>query len=73
MTMSKQPNPDKVFKHIQELYRKKKELDSRIEVCYAERVNDEIINNMKMSKVKLNDEIVKFKHMYTELTGEKYG
>jgi len=71
--MSKQPNPDKVFKHIQELYRKKKELDSRIEVCYAERVNDEIINNMKMSKVKLNDEIVKFKHMYTELTGEKYG
>jgi len=24
--MSKQPNPDKVFKHIQELYRKKKEL-----------------------------------------------
>ena len=71
--MSKQPNPDKVFKHIQELYRKKKELDSRIEVCYAERVNDEIINNMKMSKVKLNDEIVKFKHIYTELTGEKYG
>jgi uncharacterized protein YdcH (DUF465 family) len=71
--MSKQPNPDKVFKHIEELYRKKKDLDSRIEVCYSERVNDDIINNMKMNKVKLNDEIVKYKHMYTELTGENYG
>jgi uncharacterized protein YdcH (DUF465 family) len=66
-------NPDKVFNHIKALYLKKKELDIRIEVCYAERVNDEIINSMKQSKVKLNDEIVKYKRMYTELTGEDYG
>tara|TARA_B100000900_G_scaffold364707_1_gene339495 strand:- start:449 stop:661 length:213 start_codon:yes stop_codon:yes gene_type:complete len=66
-------NPDKVFNHIKALYLKKKELDTRIEVCYAERVNDEIINSMKQSKVKLNDEIVKYKRMYTELTGENYG
>ena len=66
-------NPDKIFNHIKALYLKKKELDTRIEVCYAERVNDEIINGMKQSKVKLNDEIVKYKRMYTEITGENYG
>ena len=66
-------NPDKVFNHIKALYLKKKELDIRIEVCYAERVNDEMINGMKQSKVKLNDEIVKYKRIYTELTGEDYG
>jgi len=52
------------------LYQKKKELDTRIEVCYAERVNDEIINNMKQNKVKLNDEIVKYKRMITTNTQE---
>ncbi len=66
-------NPDKAHNHIKALYLKKKELDIRIEVCYAERVNDEIINSMKQSKVKLNDEIVKYKRIYTELTGEDYG
>jgi uncharacterized protein YdcH (DUF465 family) len=66
-------NPDKVFNRIKALYLKKKELDIRIEVCYAERVNDEMINGMKQSKVKLNDEIVKYKRIYTELTGEDYG
>lgn len=66
-------NPDKVHNHIKALFLKKKELDTRIEVCYAERVNDELINGMKQSKVKINDEIVKYKRMYTELTGENYG
>ena len=66
-------NPDKVFNRIKALYLKKKELDIRIEVCYAERVNDEMINGMKQSKVKLNDEIVKYKRIYTELTGEDDG
>lgn len=65
--------PEKVHNRIDALYKKKKELDSRIEVCYTERVNDDIINNMKMKKVKLNDEIVKFKNMYKTLTGENYG
>lgn len=66
-------NPDKVYNHIKALYLKKKELDTRIEVCYAERVNDEIINSMKQRKVKLNDEIVKYKCIFTDLTGENYG
>jgi len=34
------------------------------------RVNDEIINNMKQNKVKLNDEIVKYKRMITTNTQE---
>ena len=59
--MSKTINPDKVESHIQMLYRKKKDLDNRIEVLYAERVNDDIISRLKLEKVKLNDEIVKFK------------
>lgn len=71
--MSKQQNPDKVQSHIEQLYRKKKDLDSRIEVCYAERVNDSIVNNMKLEKVKLNDEIVKYKNIWETLTGENYG
>jgi len=56
---------EKAQRHVDSLYQKKKELDTRIEVCYAERVNDEIINSMKQSKVKLNDEIVKYKRMIT--------
>lgn len=65
--------PEKVQKRIESLYKKKKDLDSRIEFCYAERVKDEIINNMKMQKVKLNDEIVECKRIYENLTGETYG
>ena len=56
---------EKAQRHVDSLYQKKKELDTRIEVCYAERVNDEIINNMKQHKVKLNDEIVKYKRIIT--------
>jgi len=61
---------EKAQRHVDSLYKKKKELDTRIEVCYAERVNDEIINNMKQNKVKLNDEIVKYKRMITTNTQE---
>ena len=59
--MSKTTNPDKILAHIEMLYRKKKDLDNRIEVMYAERVNDDIITRLKLQKVQLNDEIVKFK------------
>ncbi len=58
-------NSEKAQRHIDSLYQKKKHLDTRIEVCYAERVNDEIINSMKQNKVKLNDEIIKYKRMIT--------
>lgn len=66
--MSKHANPDKVQAHIDALYRKKKDLDSRIEVCYAERVNDSIVNNMKLQKVRLNDEIAQYKSILNDLT-----
>ena len=63
--MSKHVNPEKIQAHIDALYLKKKDLDSRIEVCYAERVKDEYLNNLKLEKVKLNDEIVKYKKLLT--------
>lgn len=69
--MSKTTNPDKVQAHIEALYRRKKDLDSRIEVCYAERVNDSIVNNMKLQKVKLNDEIATFKKRLAQLLNQK--
>lgn len=65
--MSKNANPDKVQAHIEALYRRKKDLDNRIEVCYAERVNDSIVNNMKLQKVRLNDEIAQYKAMLKDL------
>ena len=64
--MSKHVNPEKIQAHIDALYLKKKDLDNRIEVCYAERVKDEYLNNLKLEKVKLNDEIVKYKKILTD-------
>ena len=65
---------EKAQRHIKSLYEKKKLLDIRIETSYAERVNDEEINKLKHQKVKLNDEIVKYKNMITTITQEQdYG
>lgn len=50
---------NKIATHLQELYRKHKDLDERIEVCYAERVDDGIVNRMKTKKLWLKDEIHK--------------
>jgi uncharacterized protein YdcH (DUF465 family) len=65
--------PDKIESHIQSLLAKKKDIDIRIEVLYAERVNDEYINNLKKQKVKLNDEIANFKKQLSNLIGENNG
>ena len=48
---------EKIAVHLQELYRKHRSLDERIEVCYAERVEDGIVNRMKTQKLWLKDEI----------------
>jgi len=65
--------PDKIESRIQSLLAKKKDIDNRIEVLYAERVNDEYINNLKKQKVKLNDEITNFKKQLSNLIGENNG
>ena len=65
---------EKAQRYVTSLYEKKKLLDIRIETSYAERVNDEEINKLKHQKVKLNDEIVKYKNMITTITQEQdYG
>ena len=66
--MSKHIKVEKLEAHLASLYLKKKDLDSRIEVLYAERVNDEYVNNLKLQKVKLNDEIVKLKRQIETVT-----
>lgn len=54
---------EKAQRHVDSLYEKKKLLDKRIETSYAERVKDEEIQELKYQKVRLNDEIVKYKRM----------
>ena len=56
---------EKAQRHVDSLYIKKKLLDNRIETRYSERVKDEEIQQLKYQKVKLNDEIVKYKRMIT--------
>ena len=56
---------EKAQRHVDSLYKKKKLLDNRIETSYSERVKDEEIQQLKYQKVKLNDEIVKYKRMIT--------
>ncbi len=62
--------PEKAQRHVDSLYKKKKLLDNRIETSYSERVKDEEIQQLKYQKVKLNDEIVKYKRMITTNTLE---
>lgn len=63
--MSPTTNPEKLTARLNSLILKKKNLDKRIEVYYAERVKDEYVNNLKIEKVKLNDEIVKVRNLIT--------
>lgn len=51
----------KIANHLTALERKHRELDETIQVLYAERVNDDIINNHKVQKLKLKEEIEKVK------------
>jgi len=55
--MSKNLHPDKLQHHLDHLLLKKKDLDKRMELLYSSHVKDEIVNELKMEKVKINDEI----------------
>ncbi len=46
-----------IVNRLESLKRKHRELDERIEVCYAERVNEQTLKSMKQDKLKLKTEI----------------
>lgn len=51
---------DKLVVHLQELYRKHRELDDEIKMLYSNFERDDIINRKKTQKLWIKDEI----HMY---------
>lgn len=59
--MSKNTHPDKLQHHLNHLVEMKKDLDKRIESLYSKHVKDEIVTELKMEKVRLNDEIAAIK------------
>jgi hypothetical protein len=48
---------NKIAVHLQEVYKKHRELDEHIKVCHAERHDDLSINRLKTKKLWLKDEI----------------
>ena len=48
---------NKITAHLQELYRKHKELDNEVKDMYNKFADDEIINRKKTQKLWLKDEI----------------
>ena len=48
---------NKITAHLQELYRKHKELDNEVKDMYSKFADDEIINRKKTQKLWLKDEI----------------
>ena len=46
-----------IVNRLESLKRKHRELDERIEVCYAERINELLLKGMKTDKLKLKTEI----------------
>lgn len=61
-------NEEKIQHHVKVLKDRKKELDKLIEVSYNEWTDDEIVNQMKIKKLKLKDEIAKYEKMLSEVT-----
>jgi len=59
-------NALKLAHHLETLQKKHRELDSTIEVLYAERVNDSVINNRKLEKLRLKEEITKVQDQLKE-------
>jgi hypothetical protein len=47
---------------IESLKAKHRELDSRIEVLYAERVDEKYITSLKKEKLKIKEEIIKLQN-----------
>lgn len=48
---------NKLASYLQELYRKHRELDNEIKVCYSKRDDEFVINRMKTQKLWFKDEI----------------
>ncbi len=48
---------DKLVAHLQELYKKHRELDDEIDLLYSKYVSDSIVNRLKTKKLWLKDEI----------------
>jgi hypothetical protein len=48
---------DKLAVHLQELYKKHRELDDEVKLLYTTFANDEIINRKKTQKLWIKDEI----------------
>ncbi len=48
---------NKIAVHLQEVYKKHRELDEHIQDCFAERQDDLTINRLKTKKLWLKDEI----------------
>lgn len=48
---------NKLASYLQELYRKHRELDNKIKVCYSNRDDEFVINRMKTQKLWFKDEI----------------
>ena len=48
---------DKIVTHLQELYRKHRDLDNEVKDMYSKFVDDRLINRKKTQKLWLKDEI----------------
>ena len=48
---------DKIVNHLQELYRKHRDLDNEVKDMYSKFVDDRLINRKKTQKLWLKDEI----------------
>ena len=53
--------------YLQELYRKHRELDNEIKVCYSKREDELVINRLKTKKLWFKDEIHRIEKELKEL------
>ena len=58
---------DKIVVHLKEVYKKHRNLDERIKVCYNNREDELLINRMKTQKLWLKDEIHRLETELKEL------
>jgi hypothetical protein len=59
---------DKLAVHLQELYKKHRELDDEVKLLYTTFANDEIINRKKTQKLWIKDEIHRLETQLKALT-----
>jgi hypothetical protein len=58
---------NKMAGYLQELYRKHRELDNEIKVCYSKREDELVINRLKTKKLWFKDEIHRIEKELKEL------